>query len=342
MRPVRRRDALERLRQRQPPRVRRVPGRGRGPQRRAGLAHARIAAARSCGDADARDEPVDALLDQLGRRVVGVGDDDARRPRRARLDDDEPVALAARGQDHAQRAPQRVVDARRVDEARRRDRVREPGARSAPSTAPRSGPVAEDLGPQLRRPPRSARRHQRRARASPGCGARRTRRRRVDIRLDPSLSVAARVLALEHRHLAAHALARAAARRAGARSRTPAAGSARRPAAPASRPSRRHGRGSRASTSASTARASRRPAGNRASAAATRPRAGRSTGTRRYGRRRSGAARAADGRTRRARRRAAAGCGGGRPRVQRQPRPDRDDADARHARTAPRGPTGAA
>ena len=118
---------------------------------------------------------------------------------------------------------------------------------------------------------------------------------RVDIRLDLSLSVTARVLAREHRHLAAQALL---AQPRGVQAREaerPLAGCARRPAGPASRPSRRRARGSRASTRASTARASRPRAGSRARRRSeARREQARSRGTRRCGRRRS-AARAAPG-----------------------------------------------
>ena len=334
---VGRRDALERLGQRQPARVRRVPGGGRRAQLRPGVAHAQDRRGEVLRRGRRRDEAVDALLDQLGRGVVGVGDHHARRAGRARLDDDEPVALAARGQHHAERAPQRGVDPR----VRRRSpgprRVGQPELATA-QHAPALGPVAVDLGPQLRAAAATPAPAPAPGRASPGCGGPRRRRGSSRHKARPERQrrrPRTRPRAPSPRRARPP---RAAARRAAARSRTPAGGGARTPAGPASRPSRRRGRGSRASTRASTARASRRPAGSRAERRRNPPRAGRSRGTRRCGRRRSGG---------RGPRRCAStpspNTSGGpirrRPErgVERQPRPAAHDADARHARIgAPR------
>lgn len=71
----------------------------------------------SSGSAEA-DEAVLALVDELGRGVVGVGDDDARHAEGGRLDDDETVALATRWQHHAQRSGQRVLELVAIDEVR--------------------------------------------------------------------------------------------------------------------------------------------------------------------------------------------------------------------------------
>src|SRR3954468_22171435 len=48
-----------------------------------------------------RDGAVDTLLDELGRGVLGAGDDDDRHAVCGRFDDDEAVAFPFRGQDEA-------------------------------------------------------------------------------------------------------------------------------------------------------------------------------------------------------------------------------------------------
>ena len=112
-----------------------------------------------------RDDAVDALLDQLDGGVVGLAHDDARGARRGRLDDDEAVALAPRGQQHAaargasRRAPRRrrrspgrsrardrasaaIAREHRVAFGARRRRSRRAGRAAAP---PRARPPAATL-----------------------------------------------------------------------------------------------------------------------------------------------------------------------------------------------------
>ena len=99
-----------------------------------------------------RDEAVHALLDQLGRRVVRAGDHHARRAARGGLDHDQPVALAARRQHHAERAASARVDLAARHEARQpRPRPSRPCARDRREHLARSGP-----SPRSRRAARAA------------------------------------------------------------------------------------------------------------------------------------------------------------------------------------------
>ena len=86
--------------------------------------------------------------------LSGAGDDDARRPLRGGLDDDQAVALAARGQQHAQRAAQRRVDLAR--------RARSP-ARVIDLCAPARAIALSAARARVRR--------RRTRRAGPRCGA---------------------------------------------------------------------------------------------------------------------------------------------------------------------------
>ena len=235
----------------------------------AALVHAHDRRGDRVGSARRRDEAVDALLDQLGRRVVLAGHDDARRAARGGLDDDHPVALAPRGQQHAQRAARArasiVLAATKPGASttlapspcsrdRRRSTARARGRRRRRS--PRSPAMRRAAAPSPRRPP---------ARASRGSGARRTRTSGSARRSAAAAARSPVVLALEHRHARRAGPPRAGARRAAARSRTRAGARARRARCTASRRARRRGRGTRASRRGSTPRASRRPARSAAS-----------------------------------------------------------------------------
>ena len=241
--------------------------------------------------------------------------------------------------------PQRGVDPRVVDEARAPRRASaSPCSRDQRQHAPALRPVAVDLRRSSGAAARAARaRAPAPARASPGCGARRTRRRlRVDIRLDLSVRVDARVLALEHRHLAAHAL-RAQPRGVQPREaerplRDARAGPLDPPADPAA--------GAPEVVAPVRARPQLVPVDHQPEAAHApqrrRPRAGRSRGTRRCGRRRSAARAAPGARARRARTRAAARSAAG-PSACRAPAAARPRPRARPARPDPRrAATGAA
>lgn len=63
-----------------------------------------------------RDDAVDAVLDQLKGRVVGLAHNDAGRAVHRGLEHDDPIALPARGQHHAARAAHRRLKLARVDE----------------------------------------------------------------------------------------------------------------------------------------------------------------------------------------------------------------------------------
>ena len=93
-------------------------------------------------------EPVDALLDQLDRRVVGTRHDDAGGRARGGLDDDHAVALPRRGRQQAQGATHLRVDGLGRGESRGRDDLADavPGNRLAYGLA--LWPVAEDHAPQ--------------------------------------------------------------------------------------------------------------------------------------------------------------------------------------------------
>ena len=295
-----------------------------------------IAAARSSGAARRGDEAVDAVLDQLGRGVVRVAHDDARRAARGRLDDDQPVALAARRQHHAERARAASRSTSLgVDEARApRRRRSSPCAAIAASTAARSGPspkIAPRSSGTARA--RSARSPARRAGArfsgmwrpantTTRLGRRAARRRRASPAYSPSSTV----------DLAAQRPRRAAAPRC-----RRAKQNARWRHAQAQRAARRQP--TRAADAAEVlapvrARPDLVPVDDeRGSGAARRSqrrrRAARSTGTRRCGRRRSGGRGAAGARARRRRTRAAAAIRRlPSARVERHPRPGRDDAHA--------------
>ena len=136
--PVRLRDPLERVRERQPARVGRVPRRRRGAQCRARpRARARSRPRGPRATSEAATNPLTPSSISSVAALSGSATTTARRARRARLDDHEPVALAPRGEHQAERAPQRGVDLR-VGSTKpgRRHPVLEPVlARSAPARA---------------------------------------------------------------------------------------------------------------------------------------------------------------------------------------------------------------
>ncbi len=98
-------------------------------------------------------ESVDALLDQLGGRVVLSGHEQARRGTRGGLDDDQPVALAARGRKHAQRLRERLLDALGRDEAGCEHPLPHAQARDLRPHRLALGPIAEELAAQAPDPP---------------------------------------------------------------------------------------------------------------------------------------------------------------------------------------------
>ena len=267
-----------------------------------------IAAARSSADADGAMIAVLALLDEPGRGVVGAGDHDARRPGRGRLDHDEPVALAARGEHHAERPCQSALDLLGLNAARHLEHLVEAVLRAEAQHLVALGPVAVDLASQLGDPlPRQRQRRDERRHAL----LRDVPPREHDDRLGRDRLARlerAGVLALEHRDVAVHrgleqtplVEAREAERALGHAQAQPLHGVA--------RPGRRCRRGTRASSRGSRPRASRPRAGS-APAGAPRPRrAARSTGRKRCGPRRSAVRGAADATGRRSRTRAAGGC----------------------------------
>ena len=139
--PIGRRDPLQRVRRATAGGRSPVPRGRRGAQRRAALAHPHDRRRQVLRRGGRRDEPVDALLDQLGRRVVGVGDDDrgrARprtpRPRRARS------PRAARGGRGRARAGARRRPARGGRSPAPTTRPSRSCARISDSTCSRSGP----------------------------------------------------------------------------------------------------------------------------------------------------------------------------------------------------------
>ena len=109
-------------------------------ERRPRVADADDAAARSSGAADADDEPVDAVLDELRRGIVRTRDDDARDAPRRRLDDDQPVALASGRQEQAQRPRERLLDPLLVTNPGASTTPSSPASAICRSTSGRSGP----------------------------------------------------------------------------------------------------------------------------------------------------------------------------------------------------------
>src|SRR5439155_24615891 len=67
------------------------------------------------------DRAVGSLLDELDGRIVRTLDDDDRHAVRRSFDDDQPIALAPRRKNEAERARQRLLEHRRVHEPRRHD-----------------------------------------------------------------------------------------------------------------------------------------------------------------------------------------------------------------------------
>src|SRR5215217_6651637 len=97
-----------------------------------------------------RYESVHALLDELHSCVVGRVDDDGRRAYRGRLDHDEPVTLAPRRKDEAERSLDRVLDELAGHEPRRAHSTIEPALVDQPQQRLALRPVAEDRRAQLR------------------------------------------------------------------------------------------------------------------------------------------------------------------------------------------------
>ena len=106
----------------------------------------------ACGD-----DAVDAVLDQLDRRVVGGGDDHGRDGVGRGLHDHHAVALALGGQEHAQRAAHVGVEQLAAGETGRGDERAGIvlGDRSAQRLA--LGAVAVEDAPKTLDPPRRAR-----------------------------------------------------------------------------------------------------------------------------------------------------------------------------------------
>ncbi len=224
-------------------------------------AHDRVGDRLGVGARD--DDAVDALLDQLGRRVVLARDHDAGGSPRGGLDDDHAVALAAGGEQHAQRAAHLASTPLGVDESGREDGLPQRRARRSTRRAPVAlGAVAEELAPQPREsarrraatPPRRAARCfsgiSRPANTTTGsarCGVTALQRSGVLPRAAPSPRRAA-----PPRAGARHAAREKQNARWGTRAHSSCTSVAHR-----ARPRRR---GSRASRSGSTPRASRRPA----------------------------------------------------------------------------------
>src|SRR3954451_7823120 len=98
------------------------------------------------------DGAVDALLDELGRRVLRPRDDDDRHTLRGRLDHDEAVALPLRRQDEALGCGERVVEHATLDEPGCADTSVEPGRRNRSEDVRPVGAVSEDLALQARDP----------------------------------------------------------------------------------------------------------------------------------------------------------------------------------------------
>ena len=97
-------------------------------QRGARIAHAHDRRGEVVGADRRSDRAVYAVLDELGRRVVGPVHDNGRDALRRRLDHHEAVALALRRQDETQRCGQSALQYVTVDKARCHDPVGEPGA----------------------------------------------------------------------------------------------------------------------------------------------------------------------------------------------------------------------
>ena len=170
----------ERGLEREPPRVAREPSGGalaqRGPPScTRTIARPQVLRRR----AEAATKPFTPSSTSSTAALSGARHDDARRAQRGRLDDDQAVALAARRQHHAQRAREAPARPLGRHEPGRLDDARRARSRCAAQHRLALGAVAEDLAAQLRdrarapgRPPARAR-----ARASRGCGGRRTPRR---------------------------------------------------------------------------------------------------------------------------------------------------------------------
>ena len=240
------------------------------------------------GSADSATKPFSPSSTSSARRVVGPVDDDRRRPDRRGLDDDEPVPLAPRREEVAQRAPQRLATV---------SAATKPGAATAPSSPLASisrkhllavGPVAED---RRRAAPGSARarsataRHDRRrlllGDVPPREDDERLRRQRLE-RPPAGKHRSPSTIVISPRWPSSSSRRRAAARSRGRVVPAPRG----QPLRPASRTGPRPRPGTRASTRASRPRTSRRRAGSGERAAPRAPRAAR-RGAPASGRRRS-------------------------------------------------------
>ena len=123
------------------------PPRRGGAQRGAGLAHPQGRRAEVFRRRRFRQHTVDAVLDELDRRRVGVVDHDAGHAEPRRFDHDLAVALTPRRKDHAQGAAERGVERLGVDESAHRQR------RLGRGGALECGPlraIAKGLGAELR------------------------------------------------------------------------------------------------------------------------------------------------------------------------------------------------
>src|SRR5262249_35100783 len=94
-------------------------------------------------------ESVHALLDELGRGVIGVRDHDAWGSGRRRLDDDQAVPLSAGRKDETERRGQRLLDPLHRDEAGDVDDLLETLPADAAEHLVAIGTVAQDLATEV-------------------------------------------------------------------------------------------------------------------------------------------------------------------------------------------------
>ena len=214
-----------------------------------------IASAIACGSALGATKPLTPSSTSSVAALSSPAHDDARRAARGGLDDDHPVALAPRGQQHAQRARASSASTRLgVGEAGRRRRSVERRARRSPRRAPRARGRrrrTRRAGPAIRSRRERDRRDAPAATASRGSGARRTARRGSAARRRAPRRSVAGVQPAQHRRPRRAGPPRAGARRAAREKQNARWRHARaQRAARARRRARRRRRGTRASSRA--------------------------------------------------------------------------------------------
>ena len=252
-------DCLER----QPARVAREPARGRLAQRRTGLVHAQDRRGDVVRRGRRGHEPVDALVHELGRRVVRLAT-----PRRSARRAPTPRRRSARSPRAARAAPCRAParSAASTSSASTKPGALDGAVEALAGDRGRARPARSGPSPKITQRRSGTASRARRAIAGTTAGARfsgmwrpaNTTRGSAG-RAAGAVEVAG-VFALEHGDLAPQARSPAAGRGAAARSRTRAAGCARTAAGWRGRSRRRAGRGTRASSHGSTPRASPRRA----------------------------------------------------------------------------------